>query len=60
MPHTKGSVVVVKKFIDSGNSAKVTMTEMQEFWKSISEEEKLRFTLEAVALQPELAVIGLV
>ena len=51
----KGSVIVVKKFIESDSSSYVGMTEMQEFWASLQDAQKLQFTKEAVALQPELA-----
>ncbi len=47
--HTKGSVVVVKKFIDRGSKS-VGMIEMKEFWNACSEEEKLQFTREAASL----------
>lgn len=52
---TKGSVVVVKKFIDSESTKRVGMQEMQEFWKTLSESEKLQYTNEAITLMPELA-----
>lgn len=57
MELTKGSVAIVKKFIDAGER-KVGMSEMQEFWKACTEEEKLQFTREAVALMPELAPVA--
>jgi hypothetical protein len=52
----KGSVVIVKKFIDEGSEKKVGMQEMTEFWKSCSEDEKLCFTNEAIAVAPQLGV----
>lgn len=55
MEITKGSVVTVKKFIDAGAVKTVGMSEMQEFWKSLTEEEKLQYTKEAIELMPELA-----
>ena len=55
MEITKGSVVIVKKFIEAGSSRGAGMTEMQTFWKECSDEEKLQFTREAVSLMPELA-----
>lgn len=54
MEITKGSVAIVKKFIDADSTKKATMTEMQEFWKACSDEEKLQFTKEALAIMPEL------
>jgi hypothetical protein len=51
----KGSVVIVKKFIDAGATKTVGMGEMTEFWKACSDAEKLQFSNEAVALMPELA-----
>lgn len=56
MEITKGSVSVVKKFIDSGSTTKAGMAEMQTFWAFCSETEKLQFTKEAISLQPELAM----
>ena len=56
----KGSVAIVKKFIDAGSSKNAGMTEMQEFWKSCTDTEKLQFTQEAVALMPELATANVV
>jgi len=52
---TKGSVVIVKKFIEAGSTKSAGMTEMNEFWKSLTDAEKLQFTLEAVSLMPQLA-----
>ena len=58
MELTKGSVSIVKKFIDAGSTRSAQMTEMQEFWKSCSEAEKLQYTKEALALMPELTPIS--
>jgi hypothetical protein len=55
MELTKGSVSVVKKFIDSNSTRAAGMTEMQEFWKSCTDEEKLQYTQEALILMPELS-----
>jgi len=55
MEIVKGSVSIVKKFIDANSTNKAGMTEMQEFWKACTEEEKLQFTREAVQIMPELA-----
>ena len=55
MEIVKGSVGIVKKFIDADSTNKAGMTEMQEFWKNCSDEEKLQFTKEAISLIPELA-----
>ena len=49
------SSIIVKKFLDEGSGKHVGVQEMSTFWKSCSEEEKLRFTQEAVTLMPELA-----
>lgn len=51
----KASVVVVKKFLEADGGKSVGMTEMTIFWKSCTDDEKLQFTREAVALHPELA-----
>jgi len=51
----KGNVSVVKKFIDAGSSRPAGMTEMQTFWKALTDTDKLQFTREALALMPELA-----
>lgn len=55
MKITKGSVGIVKKFIDAGSTVKAGMSEMQQFWAACSDSEKLQFTREAVNLMPELA-----
>lgn len=55
MEITKGSVAVVKKFIDAGSSRPASMTEMQTFWKGLTDGEKLQYTQEALSLMPELA-----
>lgn len=54
MEITKASVAIAKKFLDAGSQRPAAMTEMQEFWKSLSDDEKLQFTREAVTLMPEL------
>ena len=51
----KGSVAIVKKFIDAGSTKSAGMIEMQEFWKSLTDAEKLQYTVEAISLMPELA-----
>jgi hypothetical protein len=55
MELTKGSVVVVKKFVDAGSTNRVGMAEMSVFWQSLTDNEKFQFTLEAINLMPELA-----
>lgn len=57
MDAVKASVAVVKKFIDAGSSKAASMSEMQEFWKSLTDEEKIRFTHEATLLMPNLVKV---
>ena len=50
----KGNVVVVREFLNEGSSKPVSMSEMAEFWKACSTEEKEQYATEARALTPEV------
>ena len=52
--HTEPSVKIVKRYLEL-NSKTVPSSEMMEFWKASSPEERLQFTNEAAPLEPSLA-----
>jgi len=45
----KGSVLVVKNFLNHNTKRPVESRELVEFWKSLTDEEKIDFTVGAAA-----------